>query len=376
VEVFDVIVAGLGGMGSAAAAHLSQRGQRVLGLDRFQPLHTNGSSHGASRIIRQAYFEGPAYVPLLLRSYELWRRMERDAARELLTVTGGLMIGGEDSSVLRGSMESARLHALPHEVLDAAEIRRRYPTFVPAWDEIALFEPEAGFVHPERAIIAHRERALRTGAVLRFEEPVVSWDASPDRVSVTTSHGRYEAGALVVAAGAWASSLMHTLLLPLTVERQVVAWFEPARDRESFEPGRLPIWIWEVGAATQLYGFPLQDGRVKAAFYHGGTSADPDAVPRTVQPEETDRIRRALAPRIPALDVPAADATTCLYTSTPDYQFVIDRHPDHSNVVVLSPCSGHGFKFVPVVGEIAADLVLDGATRHPIEPFRIGRLTS
>jgi sarcosine oxidase len=370
MRTFDVIVAGLGGMGSAAAYSLASRGRRVLGLDRYGPVHDLGSSHGKSRIIRQAYFESPAYVPLLLRAYELWRGIEHDSGLPLLTITGGLMIGTPESAVVAGSLASARAHALPHEVLDAAEIRRRHPALRPASGEIAVYERAAGFVHPELTMRAYRERAAALGATLQFDEPVISWSAASDRVTVRTTHSQYEAESLVITAGPWAPELLAALELPLTVERQVLYWFEP-RTTDPFR--ELPIWIWEVEEMLQLYGFPLENDRVKTAFYHEGSPITPETVDREVHENEIARVRRAIAPRVPTLDGRLAAAKTCLYTSTPDHHFVIDLHPLHRNVVIASPCSGHGFKFVPVIGEILSDLALEGATRHPIEPFRMAR---
>ena len=370
MRTFDVIVAGLGGMGSAAACHLAARGRRVLGLDRHTPFHDLGSSHGTSRIIRQAYFESPVYVPLLLRAYELWRQIERDSGVSLLTITGGLMIGSPGSEVVSGSLTSARAHGIAHEILEAVDIVRRYPALSPAPHEVALYEIEAGFIHPERSMRAHRERATAQGATLQFGEAILSWSALSDRVRVNTSRGDYEAECLVITAGPWAPELLAGLGLPLTVERQVLYWFEPP----VVDPFRqLPIWIWEIEQSLHLYGLPVEGQRVKTAFYHGGSQVTPATTDRNVHEEEIARIRRALAPRVPALDAPVADAKTCLYTSTPDHHFLIDLHPDHRNVVIVSPCSGHGFKFVPVIGEIVAVLAISGTTPHRIQPFRIAR---
>ena len=223
----DVIVIGLGGMGSAAAAHLAARGQRVLGLERFGPAHDRGSSHGGSRIIRQSYFEDPAYVPLLLRAYELWRELEADSGADLMTLTGGLYFGRPDSPTVAGSLRSSRQWDLPHELLDAAEIRRRFPTMTPADDEVGLYEADAGLVRPEATVAAHLALAGQRGADLRFDEPVLDWSTTADGVRVTTAAGTYTAGRLVICPGAWAPELLADLGVPLTVERQVLYWFRP-----------------------------------------------------------------------------------------------------------------------------------------------------
>ncbi|HEU5088969.1 MAG TPA: N-methyl-L-tryptophan oxidase, partial [Roseiflexaceae bacterium] len=246
MSTFDVIVLGLGGMGSATAYQLAKRGQRVLGLERFGPAHANGSSHGKSRIIRQAYFEDPAYVPLLLRAYELWEETEREAGEELLTITGGLMIGSPTSRTISGSLRSAQQHGLYHEMLDAADIRRRYPPLRPEPGVVALYERKAGFLRPEASVAAHLRLAERYGAELHFDEPALSWEARPDGVRVSTARGVYEASRLVVSVGPWAPEILADLGLPLVIERNVLVWFEPIGGREPFLPDRFPIYIWEV----------------------------------------------------------------------------------------------------------------------------------
>jgi len=375
-QPFDVIVLGLGGMGSAAAYQLALRGKRVLGLEQFTPGHNRGSSHGHSRVIRQAYFEDPAYVPLLLRAYDLWRQIERETGETLLTVTGGLMIGPPESQTVQGARRSAEEWGLAYEMLDAAEIRRRYPPLTPDGSLVALYERAAGFVRPETAVRAHLLRAAELGATLHFEEPVTRWETiDGEGVRVTTPCRTYEAERLIISAGAWAPRLLADLGLPLTIERQVLYWFDPIGGVVPFLPDRFPIYIWEVSDDIQFYGFPSQadagPGGAKVAFFRDGKkgAVDPDALEREVTTEETDRMRAALAPRIPALNAPLLHAVACMYTVTPDHHFVIAPHPAHENVILASPCSGHGYKFCSVVGEILADLAESGTTRHPIGLF-------
>jgi sarcosine oxidase len=368
---YDVVVLGLGGMGSAAAAHLAARGQRVLGLERFGPAHDRGSSHGGSRIIRQAYFEDPAYVPLLRRSYELFEKLESDASRDLMTLTGGLYLGSPDSPTVAGSLRAAQEWALPHELLDAAEIRRRFPTFDPADHEVGLYEAVAGFVRPEATVSAHLELAAGRGADLRFEEPALEWTEAGDGVRVTTAAGTYTAGSLVICPGAWAPELLVDLGVPLTVERQVMYWFQPDGGVGPFTPERHPIWI-HGAADLQLYGFPAIDGPeggVKAAFFRRGEVCTPETIDREVSSEEVEFIAAHLRALLPAMPERLEAAVTCMYTTTPDHHFVIARHPLHERVTVACGFSGHGFKFVPVVGEILADLALSGTTVHPIGLF-------
>jgi sarcosine oxidase len=365
---FDVIVVGLGGMGSAAAAHASARGKRVLGIEQFQPAHDQGSSHGRSRVIRLAYFEHPAYVPLLRRAYELWRRLESLTGRHLLQITGGLMIGSPDCEVVSGSLRSAREHGLEHELLDAAEIQKRFSPFTPGPGTVALFETEAGVVFPEDAIRAHLDLAADNGAHLHFDERVDDWQVgSSGAIEVRTSHGRYETERLVLAPGPWASSLFKMPSLPLEVEPQQLHWFEPAGGALPFAPDRFPIYIWDLGAggaggagkeSIQFYGFPADaDGRVKVAFFRSKVKGE-------------EAMREALRPHLPALaEGRLVETVHCKYTLTPDQHFVIGLHPQHPGVVIASPCSGHGYKFASVIGEILADLAIDGATRHPIDLF-------
>ena len=378
-DSYDVIVLGLGAMGSAATYQLAQRGKRVLGLERFTPTHDQGSSHGQSRIIRLAYLEGPHYVPLLVRAYELWDQLERDSGAKVLTITGGLMIGPESSRAYSGSLRSAATHDIPYELIDAAEIRRRFPQFTPDSDTVALYEYKGGVVYPEAAITTFQQMANQHGAELHFEEPVVNWEAAPsgDRVRVTTERGSYEAERLIISAGAYAPELLHGVDLPLTVQRNVLYWFEPASDRELFAPDRCPIYIWQTDDGMSFYGFPALDGTpsgVKVAFHNFGPLCTPETIDREVHPEEIARIRDWMADRLPAVSKGRfVAAKTCMYTLTPDQNFLLGAHPSYPQVIIGSPCSGHGFKFTSVIGEILADLALEGATKLPIEPFGLGR---
>jgi sarcosine oxidase len=373
----DVIVVGLGGMGSAAAYHLARRGKRVLGLERHAPAHDRGSSHGESRIIRQAYFEGAEYVPLLFRAYDLWEDLERETGEDLMTLCGGLFIGPKDGELVSGSIASADEHGLPYEVLDSAELKRRFPVFEPGPETVALFEKRAGFVRPERTVRAHLDRAASLGAELRFGERVVSWEATDSGVRVRTEGGVHEAGRLVVAAGAWAGELLSDLGLPLEVTRQILFWFRPRGGVEAFAPERLPIWIYEPDDGNMFYSFPAVDraDTVKAAFFRAdGTPADPDTIDREVHEDEVEFIRGYLGRHVPALDGEFVAARTCMYTNTPDQHFVVSKHPDHPQVAVAAGFSGHGYKFCSVIGEILADLAIDGGTRHPVDLFSPTRL--
>ena len=375
--MYDAIVVGLGGMGSAAACHLAARGRKVLGLERHAPAHDRGSSHGESRIIRQAYFEGAEYVPLLFRAYELWENLEKETGEDLMTLCGGLFLGPEDGELVSGSVASADEHGLPYEILDSPELKRRFPVFEPGPDAVAIFEKRAGFLRPERTVRAHLDRASSLGAELRFGERVLSWEATDAGVRVRTEGGVYEAGRLVVAAGAWAGELLSDLGLPLEVTRQILFWFRPRGGVEAFAPERLPIWIYEPDDGNMFYSFPAVDGAdtVKAAFFRAdGTPADPNTIDREVHDDEVDFIRGYLGRHVPAMDGELVAARTCMYTNTPDQHFVVSTHPDHPQVAVAAGFSGHGYKFCSVIGEILADLALDGVTRHPVDLFSPSRL--
>ena len=377
--MYDVILVGLGGMGSATAHELARRGKRVLGLERHAAGHKLGSSHGGSRLIRQAYFEDPAYVPLVLRAYELWEKLEAETGRDLMTLCGGLMLGRRGSKVLEGSLRSAREHGLPCEVLEAEEVGERFPALRPDPGTIALYEARAGFVDPAAAMNAQLERAADLGAELRFEEPVVSWEASGDGVQVETPTGVYEAERLVIAPGAWAPALLAEMDLPLEAERRVICWFEPGDDPGLFRPGNFPVFIWEPEDGNTFTCFPLaaDERGVKTVFFRaGGLPCDPDALDREVREEEIDFIRRYTRRRVPGLSGRCLATDVCMYTNTPDEHFVIGLHPDHPQVTLASPCSGHGYKFATVIAEILADLATDGVTQHPIGMFSPQRFQS
>lgn len=375
MATYDVIVLGLGGMGSAAAYHLAQRGARVLGLEQFGPAHDQGSSHGRTRVIRQAYYEGPDYVPLLFRAYALWHTLEREAGVTLLTKTGALHLGAPDSDAVAGAALSARTHRIPHEMLTPDEIRKRYPVLHPQPDQVALLEYEAGVLPPEQCVATHLNLAKRRGAELHFQERVESWNASPGGASVRTSRGAYEGGRLVITAGAWAAQVLADLGLALQVTRAVVYWFEPRARREEFK--KIPVYLWE-DHGTNAYGFPYFDGQgLKCGFHHAHYEVTtPETIRREVGEDERARMRAHLAKLMPDAAGEVLSVSTCMYTNTPDYHFIIDRHPAHAHVVLACGFSGHGFKFASVFGEVLADLALEGTTAQPIELFALRRFGS
>jgi sarcosine oxidase len=365
---YDVIVVGLGGMGSAAAYHLAARGCRVLGLEQHAPAHDKGSSHGGSRIIRQSYFEDPGYVPLLLRAYELWEKLAADAQRDVYRLTGGLFIGPPDCLTVAGSLRASRQWELPHEVLDAAEITARFPNFTPQPGDIALYEPKSGFARPELTVRAHLELAEKLGATLQFGEPVQEWNQTAAGVRVITNCGSYAGEQLVICPGPWAPQVLGQF--PITVERAVMYWLDPIGGVSSFQDH--PVFIEENASGEQLYGLPAIDGPrggVKVAFARKGIPCTPDTIDRVVHPQEIGELTARVNDLLPTLAGRCLRTATCMYSNTPDRHFVIARHPQRADVTVACGFSGHGFKFVPVVGEIIADLVVDRATDHPISLF-------
>jgi sarcosine oxidase len=371
---FDAIVIGLGGMGSASAHHLARRGKRVLGLEQYHPLHDLGSSHGLTRIIRLAYHEHPSYVPLLRRSYELWRELEADAGEPLLIITGSLEGGPEDGPMFRGALAAAVEHDLVHEVLDADEIRQRYPAYANLDPGTrVVYQPEGGFLMAERTMQAHLDGARAAGADLRFREPVRAWEAIGDGVRVTTDAGDYEADRLVICAGAWARRLVPVLEGFARPERQVLAWLTPIRP-ELFAADRFPVFILDV-ASGSYYGFPAHEGHgLKIGWYHHFREPiDPDDPDRSTRPDDEAALRSFVERHLPDASGPTEMLKACIFTNSPDEHFIIDRLPDAPQVSIAAGFSGHGYKFCSVVGEIMADLATDGATRHDIGLFRLDR---
>jgi sarcosine oxidase len=371
---YDVAVAGLGAMGSAIACQLARSGARVVGLDRFRPPHAQGSTHGGSRIIREAYFEHPLYVPFAQRAIAAWRELEQTSGASLLLTTGGLMIGPRDGEVVGGALASAALHGLPCELLSAAQTRRRFPALAVPDDAVAVLEPRAGVLHPERCVATLLELARDRGAELRLDEALVAWDRGGDDLRVVTSSGTLRCSRLVLAAGPWMPGLLAGLALPLAVERTVQHWFRPRARRERFAPTVFPIFVWEVAPGLCWYGFPDLGEGLKAALHHQGEATDPDTVRRSVAPAEVEAVRELLARLIPDAAGEHQRSVVCLYTNTPDLHFLIDRHPDDPRVTLVSACSGHGFKFASVIGEVVAAEVLERHHGFDLGPFRLGRL--
>ena len=369
---FDVAVVGLGVMGAATTYELAARGTRVIAFDRFTPPHTYGSTHGRTRIIREAYFEDPLYVPLVQRAYEKWHELEERTRQRLFVQTGGLMVGPEDGVLFTGALQSARVHGLPHEVMDARETLRRFPGLRPEPGMVALLEPRAGLLLPELCLQAFLDLAIAHGAELRTESAVDGWSARTDGIDLRIGNGeRIRCGRLVLAAGPWMTDLLNGAVLPIQPERQLFHWFEPATSE--YRADRCPIALWEYDAGRYFATFSDIGHGLKAGIHHEGENTRADQVDRVPNAADERAIRELLHRFLPAANHRLLDSAVCLYTNTPDHAFVLDRHPDDGRVLVVSPCSGHGFKFASAIGEVVADLATRGESRFDLHAFRIGR---
>lgn len=386
---YQTIVVGLGAMGSAASYQLAKRGNEVLGVDRFSPPHVYGSSHGDTRITRQAIGEGSEYVPLVLRSYEIWDEIESETGKKVLNVTGGLIISGVEGVMRHGSpffdqtVACAQKYGIAHRLLDAGEIRKQFPQFKLTGNERGYFEEKAGYLRPELAVEAQLELARRYGAELALEEKVVAVSVNAKgRVTVKTDKGEYEAEKAILSAGPWMTQLLGEQYRPyFTIYRQVLYWFDVEGPISRFEAPHFPVWIWEFGRAVEelIYGFPAIDGAsggIKIAFEQYRTATDPDDVLMEVSNEDIEAMyRRYVQSHFVGVSERCVKTVTCLYTVTPDHRFVIDAHPEFPQIIIASPCSGHGFKHSAAIGEVLAQWVTEGRSTIDVSAFSFQRFT-
>ena len=374
--MYDAIVIGLGAMGSAALYHLANRGLRVLGLEQFEIPHDKGSSHGVNRIFRLAYYEHPSYVPLMRRARDLWIELEARGDERLIYVTGSIDAGPPDSVVFAGSRESCLIHGLDHEVLDSAELAGRFPGYRLPEDMMGLFQPEGGFVLSEKAIEAHVRVAVANGAEVETRQPVRQWRSTPDGgVQVETAAGRYEAGNLIITAGAWAGALVPRLQSLAIPERQVLGWFQPLRP-QLFTLDRFPVFNL-AAPEGRYYGFPVfgVPGFKIGRYHHLDEATTPETIDRELHDRDEAILRLAVRRYFPDADGPTTALRTCMFTNTPDEHFLIDTPPDQPQVVFAAGFSGHGFKFASAVGEILADVAHEGHTDTDISMFSLSRFT-
>lgn len=372
-ERYDLIVVGVGGFGSAVLYHAARRGLSVLGLEQFSIAHDRGSSHGETRIIRQAYFEHPDYVPLLLSAYDLWRQLEAEQGRTLMHLCGLMLAGPPEGETIAGAKLAARVHGIPLHDVAPPETNTRFPGFRFPENSAIVYEPNAGYLEVENCVRAHVDGALQRGAKLQTDTTVQDWQPTGDTVRIRTSSDEYEAAAVVVTAGPWASRLLRDLAIPLEVVRKPLFWF-PTRSPAYDVAAAAPAFYFET-AFGHFYGFPSVDKRtVKAAEHSGGQPvAEPHNVDRSILPGDLHLLSQFLRECLPQVDPRPARHSVCLYTLTPDRHFIVDRHPEHPHVALGAGFSGHGFKFTSVIGEALVDLAIDGFTRHPVGFLSAGR---
>ena len=370
---YDAIVLGVGGMGSATLYQLAQRGLKVLGIERYDIPNDMGSSHGLTRIIRLAYYEDASYVPLLKRAYELWHHLENDFGQRILVTTGSIDAGPQGSQVFEGARSSCEMHDLPHEVLTGSELNVRYPGFRLSAETMAVYQPDGGFLLPELCIVAQVEAALALGAEAHGRERVLGWEPMGEDVKVRTDRDTYIASKLVICAGAWAGALVPDLARLLQPERQVLAWFQPLRP-DLFEPDVFPVFNL-MAEEGKFYGFPTHGipGFKVGRYHHLEQVVEPDTMDREVRREDEEVLRAFTSRYFPDASGPTMSLKTCIFTNTPDEHFILDMHPKYPQVCIAAGFSGHGFKFCSVVGEIMADLVQSGESRHDLGLFRMGR---
>lgn len=384
-KCLDVMVIGLGAMGSATVYQLSKRGVSVLGIDQFKTPHTNGSSHGDTRITRQAIGEGEHYVPLVLRSHEIWKELEKITGEEIFTVTGGLIVEPQDGKIshgayhfLQNTINTAKRHGISHEVLSFDELSKRFPQFVFQGDESGYFEAGAGFVRPEKSIEIQLDQAEKLGAALHFEEKMIGFTPQSDgTVVVQTDKKEYRTNKLILSVGPWIADYIPSLKHIFKVHRQVLYWFDIKHDFDQFEVAKFPVFMVQHHDGNEMYGFPAVDGRhggIKVACEELGTTTSPADIEREVSEKETQEIyEKYLQDFIPSLSGKCLRSATCMYTMTPDSQFVIDTLPEYKQVIVASPCSGHGFKHSAAIGQILCELALNEKSSFDISHFSLKR---
>lgn len=372
-NTFDVIVLGVGGFGSGALYHCARRGLKVLGLEQFGIAHDRGSSHGETRIIRKAYFEHPDYVPLLIRSYELWRELEAESNESLMHLCGLLLAGPPEGEAVAGARLSARLHHLDLENFTAREAAARFRGFRFRDGFEAVYEPEAGFLDVEDCVRTHIERAIAAGAELRTEQTVVDWSSDGRSVRVRTNREEFNAAKLIVTAGAWAGRILSDLQIPLEVVRKPLFWHDVTTNDYNVDRGA-PAYLYELPTGV-FYGFPSLDGRIlKVAEHSGGATVDdPLQLDRNISEADVAPIRAFLRDALPGVQPNPVKHAVCMYTLTPDRHFIVDRHPEFGNVAIGAGFSGHGFKSTSALGEALADLALDGKSKLPIDFLSLNR---
>src|SRR5688572_10274052 len=377
---YDVAIIGLGAMGSAVSWQLARLGARIAAFDRLAPPHTSGSSHGRSRIIREAYYEHPLYVPLVQRAWELWLEMEELTGVVLYRRTGGVAVGREDTEQVRGALASVHAHDIEHELLDANELKLRFPALQPESHHVAVLETRAGMLMSDACVRTLYALARGYGAELHMNLAVTAWHRDVNGITLTTRDGDLHAAQVVIAAGAWVNDVLAAeagsdehLQLPVTIERQVPHWFQPRHGTSVFRAERCPITLLQHDNGHILYTLPDIGHGIKAGIHHEGEIVHPEKVDRTISLDDELRLRALMEEWMPGSTENVLDASVCLYTNTPDYHFLIDRDPRDARVTVVSACSGHGFKFAPALAEAVTDRLLEGESAIDLSSFALAR---
>ena len=373
-NIYDVIIIGLGAMGSAASYYLSKNGVKVLGLDTYEPPHKLGSSHGHTRVIREAYHEGTSYVPIVKRAYELWNELDHEIEDKLILEYGGMYLG-DDGKYLSDAKKSAKKYDIPIKEFSSKEIKEKYNILNPPNNFKGLLEYRSGAVFPEKAISNFLSKSINNGSSHNYNEKVIGWEKQSKFYKVETDKNNYFAEKLIFSSGAWIKNLVPSLKLPVKIERQVLFWFDPIKDKDKFHYSNMPNTGWDLDNGMEFYTQPnIENKGFKVAMHHNGKFISENDLNRESNPDDLSIVKNFLEEYIPLANGKLIDSRVCVYTNTPDLDFIIDFYPNDENLIICSPCSGHGFKFTPAIGEICSELVINNGTNYDLSEFSIKRL--
>ncbi len=373
-NIYDVIIIGLGAMGSAASYYLSKNGVKVLGLDTYEPPHKLGSSHGHTRVIREAYHEGTSYVPIVKRAYELWNELDHEIEDKLILEYGGMYLG-DDGKYLSDAKKSAKKYDIPIKEFSSKEIKEKYNILNPPNNFKGLLENRSGAVFPEKAISNFLSKSINNGSSHNYNEKVIGWEKQSKFYKVETDKNNYFAEKLIFSSGAWIKNLVPSLKLPVKIERQVLFWFDPIKDKDKFHYSNMPNTGWDLDNGMEFYTQPnIENKGFKVAMHHNGKFISEDDLNRESNADDLSIVQNFLEEYIPLANGKIIDSRVCVYTNTPDLDFIIDFYPNDENLIICSPCSGHGFKFTPAIGEICSELVINNGTNYDLSEFSIKRL--
>ncbi len=373
-NIYDVIIIGLGAMGSAASYYLSKNGVKVLGLDTYEPPHKLGSSHGHTRVIREAYHEGTSYVPIVKRAYELWNELDHEIEDKLILEYGGMYLG-DDGKYLSDAKKSAKKYDIPIKEFSSKEIKEKYNILNPPNNFKGLLENRSGAVFPEKAISNFLSKSINNGSSHNYNEKVIGWGKQSKFYKVETDKNNYFAEKLIFSSGAWIKNLVPSLKLPVKIERQVLFWFNPIKDKDKFHYSNMPNTGWDLDNGMEFYTQPnIENKGFKVAMHHNGKFISENDLNRESNADDLSIVKNFLEEYIPLANGKLIDSRVCVYTNTPDLDFIIDFYPNDENIIICSPCSGHGFKFTPAIGEICSELVINNAANYDLSEFSIKRL--